>query len=584
MSTQDDFTATVGVALIESAGLLPWTAPLPPALPGARGWYMPDAAGPSAVFVLPADALDAEALSAAIAAWRGWLEGLRVDAAILLVVTTNVGEETEPRGEWLDHPRWQPWLVDLASRRIERPAPEEGADAPPLDRFGQAVDAAVVSYFQGPAMTLTDLAEEERDRLAGKAPFLAWLDTQPAPASYLLLGLVVGLYLITALTSVGPLGPHAERSAWELGGVLVRGLLYPSTIALMQLGATFGPLVVQGEVWRLLAANYLHGNWIHILVGTASIAAMAPTLEKIFGTPKFLAIWTLAGATGAAASVAVNHDAIGVGASGALFGLVGAMLALGARFRGAIPGHQIRALRHVALVLLGFNLLLGATIPNIDNYAHLGGLFGGFTAAFLLGPHPALTGRKPGFLGGLALGVFPLLAVAAIATGLASSATGRMPQVALPGPTRDYVVTLPIDVQVTRDNQYLIVRSTRGEHYVLVHSVPNPEGEPAAGQPAFTEATLDARVYEVARRYATQGARLVDSPAVVTGGHHRFLMIPIAMPEGGREEIYVTASASRIYAIRTRGLTIDPWVRHTRDQLLATFEMRSPHPTPPPLP
>ncbi len=576
MSTHDDFTATVGVALIESAGLLPWTAPLPPDLPGARGWYTPDAAGPSAVFVLPGDKLDADALSTTIAAWRAWLEGLRVDEAILLVVTADVGEESEPRGEWLDHPRWQPWLVDLASRRIERPAPEEGADAPPLGRFGQAVDAAIVSYFQGPAMTLTDLAEEERDRLAGKTPFLAWLDDQPAPASYILLGLVVGLYVITALASVGPLGPYAARSIREAAGVLVEGLMFPTPIALIQLGATFGPLVAQGEIWRLMAANYLHAHWIHILVGAASIAAMAPTLEKIFGTPKFLAIWTIAGATGAAASVAVNRDVIGVGASGALFGLIGAMLALGARFRGAIPSHQIRALRHVALILLGFNLILGATIPRVDNVAHLGGLLGGFAAAFMLGPHPALTGRKPRFLSGIALAVFPLLAVAAIATGLASAATGHMPRVALTGPTRDYVVTLPIDAHVSRDNQYLIVRNTRGEHYVLVHSVPNPEGEPAADRPAFTEATLDARTYEIARRYATQGARLVDSPAILQGGHHRFLMIPVAMPEGGREEICVTASQARIYAIRTRGLTTDPWVRRMRDQVLATFEMRAP--------
>lgn len=576
MSTQDDFTATVGVALIESAGLLPWTAPLPPALPGARGWYMPDAAGPSAAFVLPADDLDGDALTAAIAAWRSWLEGLRAAEAILLIVTTDAGEDAEPRGEWLDHPRWQPWLVDLASRRIERPASEEGADAVPTGRFARTVDAAVVSYFQGPPMTLTDLAEEERDRLAGKAPFLAWLEDQAAPASYVLLGIVVGLYVIAGLATLGPPGAVLGRPPGEAAAAVADALLYPSYIALIQLGATFGPLVEQGEYWRLMAANYLHANWIHILVGAASIAAMAPTLEKIFGTPKFLAIWTIAGAAGAVASVAVNRDAVGVGASGALFGLVGAMLALGARFRGAIPAHQIRALRHVALLLLGFNLVLGMTLPRVDNVAHLGGLVGGFAVAFVLGPHPALIGRRPGRLGTLALGAFPLLAAAAIATGLAGSATGRMPQVPLAGPAQDFAITVPIDAQVSRDAQYLVVRGPRGEHYVLVHSVPNPEGEPNADRPAFTEATLGARVYEIARRYATQGARLVDAPAVVQGGHHRFLMVPVAMPEGGREEIYVTASQARIYAIRTRGLADDPWVARMRDQLLATFAMRTP--------
>ena len=576
MSTQDDFTATVGVALIESAGLLPWTAPLPPALAGARGWYTADAAGPSAVFVLGADGLDGEALTAVIAAWRDWLEGLRVAEAILLLVTDDAGEESDPRGVWPDHPRWQAWLVDLASRRIERPAQDAIAEPTPLAHFGQAVDGAVVSYFQGPAMTLTDLAEEERDRLAGKTPFLAWLDTQPAPASYVLLGLVLGLYFISALITVEPLAPFTGRTAWEAASIVAGGLQTPSHIALIQLGATMRPLVEQGEAWRLLAANYLHGNWAHVAVTAFSIGAMGPTLEKIFGTRRFLAIWVVAGAAGGAASAAVNLDAFSVGASGALFGLVGAMLALGARFRGAIPSHQIRAIRHVALVLLGVNLIIGATVPRVDNVAHLGGLLGGFGAAFVLGPHPILTGRPPRFWNGPALWVLPLLALAAVSTGLANSAVGRMPSVPLPGPTRDYVVTLPIDVPVDRVNQYLIVRSARADHFVLVHSVPNPEGTSTPGRPAFTEATLDLRVYEVARRYASQGARLVGSPAVMRGGHHRFLMIPVAMPEGEREEIYVTANPARIYAIRTRGLASDPWVARMRDQLIASFQIRTP--------
>lgn len=577
MSTQDDFTATVGVALIESAGLLPWTAPLPPALAGARGWYTPEATGPSAVFVLPADALDGEGLTAVVAAWRGWLAGLRVAEAVLLLVTTDAGEEAEPRGTWPDHPRWRPWLVDLASRRIERPASEDAKEGTPAAGFGLAVDAAIVAYFQGPPMTLADLAEEERGRLAGKTPFLAWIETRPAPASYLLFGLVLGLYGITALTTFEHAGPptasgwaETARRAWD-------ALLFQSPIALLQLGATQGELVVeQGEAWRLLAANYLHGFWAHILVAAFSILAMAPALEKVFGTPKFLAIWVIAGATGALASVAVNREALSVGSSGSLFGLVGAMFALGTRFKGAIPAHQIRAMRHLALLLVGMNLVIGMVLPRVDNMAHLGGLAGGFAAAFVLGPHPALTGRRTRPWARAALGVLPALALAAIATGLAYAAVGRMPQVPLLGPTRDYAVTLPIDVPVNRENPYLIVRNARGDRYVLVHSVPNPEGLATADRPAFTEATLDARVYEVARRYASQGARLVDGPAVVAGGHHRFLMIPVAMPEGGREEIYVTASPTRIFAIRTRGLAADPWVARMRDQMLATFEMRTP--------
>lgn len=581
MSTYDDFTATVGVTLMESAGCLPWTAQLPPALQTARGWRS-RGEGPAelpaverVVVVAHADGLDGEGLAGAIAAWFRWLETFDPPEAILLLVTQDAPEDPEARGAWPDHPRWQAWQVDLAARRIDRSTAEDGEDVP-LGAFGQAVDAAVVAYFQGPSMTLDDLAEEESALLAGKAPFLAFLEAQPAPASTVLFGTILGMFLITTWLTLGPEPMHYLRAPLASGPVIADALMNPSQIALLRLGATFRPLVEQGEFWRILSANYLHAGLPHFLVCAFSVIAMGPALEKIFSTPKFVAIWTIAGAAGGAASALVNREAASVGASGALFGLLGAMLALGVRYRGAIPGHQIRAIRHAALMILGFNLILGLTFPNVDNVAHLGGLAGGLAAAFVLGPHPLLIGRKPRFWEGKALWAFPLLAAMALSTGLAGAAAGRMPAVPLIGPTRDYVVTMPIDAQVDRASQYLIARSLRGEHFVLVHSVPNPEGHAAPGRAALTEASLDQREYDLARRYASQGARLVDRPAVIAGGHHRFLMIPVAMPEGGREEIYVTASPERIFAIRTRGLAADPWVRTMRDQVLESFRMRTP--------
>lgn len=583
MPPYDVFVATVGVTLMESAGCFPLPQPLPAALPNARGWRSRGEGPPGlpaverVVVVARADGLDGEGVAGAIAAWRTWLETFDPPEAILLLVTQDAPEDPEARGAWPDHPRWQAWQVDLAASRIDR-ATAEAAEESPLGAFGQAVDAAVVAYFEGPPMTLEDLAEEERALLAGKAPFLAFLDAQPAPASAVLFGIILGMFLITTWLTLGPDAGRYLAAPFAHGRIIADALMNPSQIALLRLGATFRPLVEQGELWRIVAANYLHAGLPHFLVCAFSVVAMGPALEKIFSTPKFVAIWTIAGAAGGAASALVNRDAASVGASGALFGLLGAMLALGVRYRGAIPGHQIRAIRHAALVILGFNLILGLTFPNVDNVAHLGGLAGGLAAAFVLGPHPLLIGRKPRFWEGKALWAFPLLAAMALSTGLAGTASGHMPAVPLVGPTRDYVVTMPIDAQVDRASQYLIARSTRGERFVLVHSVPNPEGQPAPGRPALTEATLDAREYDLARRYASQGARLVDRPAVVTGGHHKFLMIPVAMPEGGREEIYVTASPERIFAIRTRGLATDPWVRGMRDQVLATFRMRTPEP------
>ncbi|MEB3285783.1 MAG: rhomboid family intramembrane serine protease [Candidatus Sericytochromatia bacterium] len=259
-----------------------------------------------------------------------------------------------------------------------------------------------------------------------RAPFRDFLDTQRAFAAYVLVALILGMFLIsTALTL--QIWAQAGVSVWNIEAAFA-AIKNNSPIALVRLGSTLRPLIEQGELWRLMAANYLHAGLLHVFVNAYSVVALGPFLEKIFGTPRFLAIWVVSGTSGALASSWVHVHAASVGASGALFGLLGAMLSLGIRFRGAIPRHETRAIRDVALIMLGINLILGMSIPNVDNTAHLGGLFGGMITAFLLGPHPALlrepreTGQQPRWLW-----VFPIMALIAVVWGLVFALSGRVP-------------------------------------------------------------------------------------------------------------------------------------------------------------
>jgi rhomboid protease GluP len=149
---------------------------------------------------------------------------------------------------------------------------------------------------------------------------------------------------------------------------------------LFDFGAKYGPAIASGQWWRLVTAGFLHGGLLHIVMNLWVLLDLGAAVEEIYGAPRMLVIYFLATVAGFYGSDLWNPGVPSVGASAALFGLVGAMLAVGIRHRGAI-GSQIRAVytRYVIYLLL-FSLL-----PGIDMAAHVGGLIGGFAAAWLAG-------------------------------------------------------------------------------------------------------------------------------------------------------------------------------------------------------
>jgi membrane associated rhomboid family serine protease len=186
------------------------------------------------------------------------------------------------------------------------------------------------------------------------------------------------------------------------------GLLDPSARALCRLGALNAAAIAEsGQWWRLLTVMVLHGGLLHWAFNSWALWAFGPTLENVLGRARFLALYVGAGLVGAGASFAFNQTALGVGASGAIFGLLGALVAYFFRRRqagGSVP------LQNLLLVLV-LNLFIASRSTSIDNLAHIGGFLAGLVA---MGLYDAAGPRNRGvqaaalavpFLAGVALAV-----------------------------------------------------------------------------------------------------------------------------------------------------------------------------------
>lgn len=153
---------------------------------------------------------------------------------------------------------------------------------------------------------------------------------------------------------------------------------------LIGMGAKFNPLIMEGQYWRLLTAMFLHIGVFHLLVNLYALYALGPMVEGYFGHLRFLAIYFVGGLCGSLASYAFS-PAVSAGASGAIFGLAGAITVYFLKYRDNF-GRQGRAILQNMLVVIGINLVFGMTVPGIDNWGHIGGLVGGALVAWGVSP------------------------------------------------------------------------------------------------------------------------------------------------------------------------------------------------------
>jgi len=179
----------------------------------------------------------------------------------------------------------------------------------------------------------------------------------------------VGLYVATLLVD--------PSLALRPRGIL--DVLAVSPRALWMFGAAGAGPWVAGHWWTILTAIYLHGSLLHILFNLLWIRQLAPDVEKIYGPARLVVIFTISGAAGFAASTA-NGNMLTVGASGSIFGLLGAIVAFGLRRGGVFGRMMFQQYGMWALILF----LSAYFISHVDNSAHAGGFVGGFASGLVL--------------------------------------------------------------------------------------------------------------------------------------------------------------------------------------------------------
>jgi len=149
-------------------------------------------------------------------------------------------------------------------------------------------------------------------------------------------------------------------------------------------GSNFGPFTTDGEWWRLLTSLFIHFGVIHLAFNMWALATFGPLTERLYGSVNYLLIYIIAGVMGSLASISWRPDVNSAGASGAIFGILGALLAVHLRNRKTMPSSVLRPLRNSTLIFVGYALLNGFTMTGIDVAAHLGGLTTGFLVGLVM--------------------------------------------------------------------------------------------------------------------------------------------------------------------------------------------------------
>jgi rhomboid protease GluP len=162
--------------------------------------------------------------------------------------------------------------------------------------------------------------------------------------------------------------------------VYAGGSIFSSdTEVLVLLGAKVNDLISQGQYFRLISCMFLHGGIMHLAVNMYSLYAIGPMVEQAYGKAKYLAIYFIAGICSSMLSY-VYSPSISIGASGAIFGLLGAVLIFAIKSKGKTGSGLIMNI----LVVIVVNIFIGMQLPGIDYFGHIGGLIGGMIISFLL--------------------------------------------------------------------------------------------------------------------------------------------------------------------------------------------------------
>jgi len=190
--------------------------------------------------------------------------------------------------------------------------------------------------------------------------------TPQFPVTKTLIGLNVAVFAAMVLSGVSFLDPQVQQ--------------------LVIWGADFGPYTLNDQWWRVLSSMFVHAGIIHIGLNMWCLWNLGPMAEKIFGRASFLVLYLLTGLGSSLTSLWFHPQIVSVGASGAIFGVAGALISALKLGRLPFPAIAVRSSMRSLIAFAGYNLLFGGIVPFIDNSAHIGGLVTGLAVGALLSP------------------------------------------------------------------------------------------------------------------------------------------------------------------------------------------------------
>lgn len=154
---------------------------------------------------------------------------------------------------------------------------------------------------------------------------------------------------------------------------------------LIAYGAKYNDAIIAGQYWRFVTPIFLHANILHVSLNMINFFILGIFIERLFGHLRFLLVYLVTGVISIIASFYFAPQEISVGASGAIFGLVGAYSIFILLHRRAFQRAGIPAIAWL-VVIIGLNLGIGLVIPNVDNYAHVGGFLSGCVLGWFFAP------------------------------------------------------------------------------------------------------------------------------------------------------------------------------------------------------
>ena len=197
--------------------------------------------------------------------------------------------------------------------------------------------------------------------------------THEAPATMTLIAINVLVFIATIISAGGVKylnDPGHAATLGDLHSLYYRGALFISN------GALPGQGLAYDEWWRVLTATFLHASLLHLGMNMLVLYILGIAVEQALGTGRFLMVYVASGITGSAGAILLDPHSPTVGASGAIFGIMGSMLVLEYLATGSLAGQ--------ALVFIVVNLAFTFAIPGISKGGHLGGLVGGIVATYAL--------------------------------------------------------------------------------------------------------------------------------------------------------------------------------------------------------